>query len=264
MRFAKADAAVDEQRVIGFRRVLRDGEGRGIGKTVRFAAHEGIEGILGDQRRTAFASALGGGARLFLFLRCEADGQVGPACIAQRFFDQSCIKTLQRIAIDIAERPKNKYAVVNLSFINYRKYCLCHSVEAGEKLLFKINSVLSESINKKELSAHNNAAEFGLMLQYEDKDEITARIKELIYPVNYGFIEDIIAGDGSGQDVYVLGVDSPLERFTGRVIAVFHRLNDNEDKWILAPEGVSFTREAILDRIAFQEKFFDGVLYTPI
>ena len=90
------------------------------------------------------------------------------------------------------------------------------------------------------------------------------RIKELIYPVNYGYIKDIIAGDGSGQDVYVLGVDTPLERFTGRAIAVFHRLNDNEDKWILAPEGAGFTEEEILRKIDFQEKFFDGVLYTTI
>ena len=107
------------------------------------------------------------------------------------------------------KNAKNKYAVVNLSFINYRKYCLCHSVEAGEKLLFKINSVLSESINKKELSAHNNAAEFGLMLQYEDKDEITARIKELI-----GRLESIETGQKLAfqAGVAVIDVASYLER----------------------------------------------------
>ena len=87
------------------------------------------------------------------------------------------------------------------------------------------------------------------------------RIKSLVYPVNYGYVEEIIAGDGAGQDVYVLGVDKPLESFTGKVIAVYHRLNDNEDKWILAPEGMSFTREEILDSIEFQERFFDGELY---
>lgn len=88
------------------------------------------------------------------------------------------------------------------------------------------------------------------------------RNRDIVYPVNYGFIDGIIAGDGAEQDVYVLGADKPLSEFTGIVIAVCHRLNDNEDKWIIAPEGSAFTREEILRSIDFQEKFFDSVLYT--
>ena len=30
---------------------------------------------------------------------------------------------------------------------------------------------------------------------------------EHIYPINYGYVEGIIAPDGEEQDVYVLGVD---------------------------------------------------------
>ena len=30
------------------------------------------------------------------------------------------------------------------------------------------------------------------------------------------------------QDVYVFGTDQPMETYTGKVIAVYHRLNDNE------------------------------------
>ena len=59
------------------------------------------------------------------------------------------------------------------------------------------------------------------------------RNHEIFYPINYGYIEDIIAGDGSGQDVYIIGQDNPLETFDGIVIAVYHRTNDVEDKWIL-------------------------------
>lgn len=43
---------------------------------------------------------------------------------------------------------------------------------------------------------------------------------DIYYPVNYGYVEGIIAPDGEEQDVYVLGVDEPLKEFTGRVIAV--------------------------------------------
>lgn len=58
-----------------------------------------------------------------------------------------------------------------------------------------------------------------------------------------------------------MGVDKPLETFTGKVIAVFHRHNDVEDSWIVAPEGMNFSDEEIMEQIHFQEKFFDGVLY---
>ncbi len=87
------------------------------------------------------------------------------------------------------------------------------------------------------------------------------RFPELIYPVNYGYVDGVFAGDGAEQDVYVMGVNEPLEHFDGRVIAVYHRLNDNEDKWIVAPEGKTFTAEEILPRIEFQERFYDGELY---
>lgn len=80
--------------------------------------------------------------------------------------------------------------------------------------------------------------------------------KEIYYTVNYGYIEGIIAGDGEEQDAYVLGVDEPIERFDGEVIAVIHRLDDVEDKWVVASKGVSFSEEEILQKVHFQEKFF--------
>jgi len=83
------------------------------------------------------------------------------------------------------------------------------------------------------------------------------RYKNIVYPVNYGYVEGIIGGDGEEQDAYILGVDRPVESFTGRVIAVVCRLNDDEDKWVVAPEGVVFTKEEILGRIYFQERYFD-------
>ena len=79
---------------------------------------------------------------------------------------------------------------------------------------------------------------------------------DFIYPLNYGYIPGIIAGDGEEQDAYVLGIDKPLEEFTGVVLAVIHRLNDVEDKWIVVPEETSFTKEEIIKQVDFQEKYF--------
>ena len=34
--------------------------------------------------------------------------------------------------------------------------------------------------------------------------------KDIRYPVNYGYVEGVLAPDGEGQDVYILGVEVPL------------------------------------------------------
>lgn len=86
------------------------------------------------------------------------------------------------------------------------------------------------------------------------------RNHDIFYSINYGYIEDIIAGDGSGQDVYIIGQDNPLETFDGIVIAVYHRTNDVEDKWIVAEEGSDFSDEEIMKNIHFVEQFFEGYL----
>lgn len=88
------------------------------------------------------------------------------------------------------------------------------------------------------------------------------RSPSLTYPINYGYVEGIFAGDGAEQDIYLLGVNEPVNEFIGKVIAVYHRFNDIEDKWIVSPEDCDFSREEILRAIDFQEKFFDGELYT--
>ena len=60
---------------------------------------------------------------------------------------------------------------------------------------------------------------------------------EMIYPLNYGYIEGIMAPDGEEQDAYILGVSQPVERFTGRIIAIVRRADDVEEKWVVCPEG---------------------------
>ncbi len=79
---------------------------------------------------------------------------------------------------------------------------------------------------------------------------------EMIYPVNYGYIPKIMGGDGEEQDAYILGVDKPIERFTGVVIAEIVRENDDETKLVVAADGASFSEEEILSAVNFQEKYF--------
>ncbi len=79
---------------------------------------------------------------------------------------------------------------------------------------------------------------------------------DIFYRVNYGYIAGIPAPDGEEQDAYILGVYEPLSTFTGRVIAIVHRLDDVEDKWIVAPDGISFSPEEIRELVWFQERYF--------
>lgn len=87
------------------------------------------------------------------------------------------------------------------------------------------------------------------------------RHPDMIYPVNYGYVEGVMADDGAWQDVYVLGTKEPLTRFSGKVIRVYHRFNDVEDKWIVSPDGNDIPDDQILGDIAFQEQYFYGKLY---
>lgn len=82
------------------------------------------------------------------------------------------------------------------------------------------------------------------------------RHKELVYPINYGYVKGFTAGDSEDQDAYILGVDTPVRTFTGTVIAIVHRLDDAEDKWVVAPEKLTFTENEIAERISFQERYF--------
>ena len=78
----------------------------------------------------------------------------------------------------------------------------------------------------------------------------------VVYPVNYGYVAGVLGGDGEEQDAYVLGVDEPIVAFTGQLVAVIHRFDDNEDKWVVAPDGVTFTEAEIRRLTHFQEQYF--------
>ena len=86
------------------------------------------------------------------------------------------------------------------------------------------------------------------------------RHPEMLYPINYGAVPGVMAGDGAEQDVYVLGPTVPLTTFDGVVIAVIHRFDDVEDKWVVAEKPGEFTPEQILAAVEFQEQYYKSEL----
>ncbi len=79
----------------------------------------------------------------------------------------------------------------------------------------------------------------------------------IIYPINYGYIPEVIGGDGEELDVYLLGVNEPVKEYVAKIIGIAHRENDNEDKLVAAPEGSVFTEREIEEALSFQEKYFN-------
>ena len=79
---------------------------------------------------------------------------------------------------------------------------------------------------------------------------------DIIYPVNYGYIPGVIAGDGEEQDAYILGISEPLSAFDGQVVGAVRRTNDCEDKLVVAPVGERYNQAQIAEAVYFQEKYF--------
>lgn len=81
-----------------------------------------------------------------------------------------------------------------------------------------------------------------------------------VYEVNYGYIPNTISGDGEELDAYVLGVSEPMDEFTGICVAIIHRTDDDDDKLIVIPNGLTITDEEIESQTAFQEQWFKHVI----
>ncbi len=85
---------------------------------------------------------------------------------------------------------------------------------------------------------------------------------DIVYPINYGYVKGVIAPDGEEQDVYLLGIDHPIEEYAGKIKAVIHRFDDIEEKWVIWPDGMDFTAEQIMEQTAFVEQYFNSVVIT--
>ena len=80
---------------------------------------------------------------------------------------------------------------------------------------------------------------------------------DLVYPINYGYIPGVLGGDDEELDVYLMGVDEPVEAYTCRIVGIVYRRNDVEDKLIAAPLDKRYTAEEIASAIYFQEQYYD-------
>lgn len=84
----------------------------------------------------------------------------------------------------------------------------------------------------------------------------------MYYPINYGYIEGIMAPDGEEQDAYIVGVNEPVDKFAGKIIVIVRRKDDIEEKWVVVSGGMMFSKDAIGQQLHFQEQYFDSEIVT--
>lgn len=81
-----------------------------------------------------------------------------------------------------------------------------------------------------------------------------------MYMINYGYIPNTVSGDGEELDAYLLGEFEPVKESKGKVIAIIHRTNDDDDKLIVSKEGKEYSDDAIRALTEFQEKYFESII----
>lgn len=92
----------------------------------------------------------------------------------QLFFEKKGNSLIKR-----ATRRGRKYAVVHLKMRKYRSYCTCFGVREGEALIERCYTLLKRQINKKELMAHRENAQFALLLAYDNREALVDRIEKI-------------------------------------------------------------------------------------
>jgi inorganic diphosphatase len=81
-----------------------------------------------------------------------------------------------------------------------------------------------------------------------------------MYMLNYGFIPNTVSGDDQELDAYLLGEYEVVNEIKGKVIAIIHRTNDDDDKLIVSKDGKNYSDDAIRALTEFQEQYFDSII----
>lgn len=81
-----------------------------------------------------------------------------------------------------------------------------------------------------------------------------------MYMINYGFISNTISGDDEELDAYLVGEFEPVEKSSGKVIAIIHRTNDDDDKLIVSKDNKEYSDDAIRALTEFQERYFESII----
>ncbi|MCR4738708.1 MAG: EAL domain-containing protein [Lachnospiraceae bacterium] len=143
---------------------------------------------------------------------------------------------------------KETFAVISFSFVKYTNYCLCHSMEEGDRLLKRIHDTISLYLERKELIARSpSPSDFALILKFSDVNALRMRIDTIIHE-----LEKI---DGDHIFTFQAGVD---------VINAAREARERSDRRKLDLEreynNACAARASLSDKDATGMAFFDSKL----
>ncbi len=150
------------------------------------------------------------------------------------------------------------YAVISLLFVNYRTYCVCHSLTEGEKMLKRVYVGLSNLISKKEMCAYAGYANFALILRYEQEEELKTRLNSMIrqleftdpdHKFNFQFGVSLIGKNLDAAGKPVRRKDIELENEYNNATAARLTMSETEES------GIAFFDERIVE----DQKWLDTV-----
>ncbi|MBO6231187.1 MAG: GGDEF domain-containing protein [Ruminiclostridium sp.] len=117
-----------------------------------------------------------------------------------------------------------RYAVLNIVFVNYRNFTVCHSIEEGEQMLVRVHRTIGAALNKREIYAHCASSDFAVVMRFTDQDALKRRVESLIsslstidsdhrfaFQVGITIIEPDGTPDKSGVPVRRKNLDLELE-----------------------------------------------------
>lgn len=86
----------------------------------------------------------------------------------------------------------------------------------------------------------------------------------IVYPINCGYVDKEksigLFSSLDCQPVYLVGVDTAVDEYSGVLIAVARRRDDSENYWIVAPENISFTIQQLEEMVYFNEQYYDSFI----
>lgn len=82
------------------------------------------------------------------------------------------------------KKGQQKYAVLHMEMCKYRSFCTCFGVNKGQELIEKFYAGLKKEIRGKEVMAHQENAEFALLLNYTDVSQLEERIQKILNSLN--------------------------------------------------------------------------------
>ena len=78
------------------------------------------------------------------------------------------------------KNAKKGFALIDLQFIGYRRFCVCNSVDEGEGILKEVFRRLNGYVSRKELCAHNAEDSFALLLFCDDDSGLKTRLELIL------------------------------------------------------------------------------------